>query len=159
MNKTKSLFVKSSNFSKSCILCKDDSHSLHKCEQFLHFSPQKRYETVRENHLCLNCLGFHKVAQCKSKHSCFHCKARHHSLLHRRQLYIVNDDSSPSLNASSTPADATPDTSSLSNRLTSDLLLRNAEEKGYPSYVSCLCFGQVRIYKERQGPPRLGEHV
>ncbi|GBN29372.1 hypothetical protein AVEN_57692-1, partial [Araneus ventricosus] len=115
MNKTKSLFVKSSNFSKSCILCKDDSHSLHKCDQFLHLSPQKRYETVRENHLCLNCLGFHKVTQCKSKHSCFHCKARHHSLLHRPQLHIVNDDSSPTLNTSSTPADATPDTSSLSN--------------------------------------------
>ncbi|GBM66014.1 hypothetical protein AVEN_39181-1 [Araneus ventricosus] len=115
MNKTKSLFVKSSNFTKSCILCKDDSHSLHKCDQFFHFSPQKRYETVRENHLCLNCLGFHKVTQCRSKHSCFHCKARHHSLLHRPQLHIVNDDSSPSLNASSTPADATPDTSSLSN--------------------------------------------
>ncbi|GBM58253.1 hypothetical protein AVEN_85851-1 [Araneus ventricosus] len=115
MNKAKSLFVKSSNFTKSCIRCKDDSHSLHKCDQFSHFSPQKRYETVRENHLCLNCLGFHKITQCKSKHSCFHCKARHHSLLHRPQLHIVNDDSSPSLNASSTPADATPDTSSLSN--------------------------------------------
>ncbi|GBM32471.1 hypothetical protein AVEN_176307-1 [Araneus ventricosus] len=61
MNKTKSLFVKSSNFSKSFILYKDDSHSLHKCDQFLNFSPQKRYETVRENHLCLSCLGFHKV--------------------------------------------------------------------------------------------------
>ncbi|CAL1274004.1 unnamed protein product [Larinioides sclopetarius] len=107
-NKTKSLFVKSSNFSKTCILCKDEAHSLHKCKQFLKFSPQKRYEVVRENHLCLNCLGCHKVATCKSRHSCFNCKARHHSLLHRDQMSGVNGHSPTAINESTPAADFSP---------------------------------------------------
>ncbi|KAF8784368.1 hypothetical protein HNY73_010056 [Argiope bruennichi] len=106
-NKARTLFVKPSNNPKYCILCRNADHPLHKCDQFLQFSPQKRYETVREKHLCLNCFGSHKIAQCKSKYTCFTCKEKHHTLLHRMQVSTVSDDSS-TMNSRQTPSVADP---------------------------------------------------
>ncbi|XP_055941843.1 uncharacterized protein LOC129971891 [Argiope bruennichi] len=117
-NKARTLFVKPSNNPKYCILCRNADHPLHKCDQFLQFSPQKRYETVREKHLCLNCFGSHKIAQCKSKHTCFTCKAKHHTLLHRMQVSTVSDDSS-SINSRQTPSVADPCSSCNPSPLTS----------------------------------------
>lgn len=53
------------------------------CANFQTKSPQERYETVKQLHLCPNCLrGNHSIKQCLSQHTCKTCHAKHNSLLH-----------------------------------------------------------------------------
>ena len=37
--------------------------------------------TVKRDHLCFNCLGRHKISDCKSKSKCRNCSCRHHTSL------------------------------------------------------------------------------
>lgn len=65
-----------------CFLCKGD-HTIYKCTEFLNKSPSERYQLVKNNHMCLNCLSStHSVKDCKSSFHCHKCKQRHHTLLH-----------------------------------------------------------------------------
>ena len=59
-----------------CVFCKG-AHSATKCDVILEQS--KRMELVKQEKLCYNCLGHHKVSQCQSKGRCKHCKGRHHT--------------------------------------------------------------------------------
>lgn len=61
-----------------CVFCKG-AHSTTKCDTVL--EQPKRMELVRQEKLCYNCLGHHKVSQCQSKGRCKHCKGRHHTSL------------------------------------------------------------------------------
>ncbi|XP_055605769.1 uncharacterized protein LOC129753943 [Uranotaenia lowii] len=64
-----------------CACCKQ-AHFLFQCEQFRALSPQLRFELVKKNGLCINCLkGTHQARNCSSG-SCKSCSKRHHSLLH-----------------------------------------------------------------------------
>ena len=63
---------------QACAYCKGP-HAAHQCTTVV--DHQKRIEVVRQNHLCFNCLGRHKVSQCTSKFHCRHCKRKHHTSL------------------------------------------------------------------------------
>ncbi|XP_045778202.1 uncharacterized protein LOC123876110 [Maniola jurtina] len=57
--------------------------------------PTVRVQFVKDNNLCLNCIGFHSLENCKSRIRCF-CGASHHSKLHAgiepaTQALIQND--------------------------------------------------------------------
>ncbi|XP_063377545.1 uncharacterized protein LOC134664729 [Cydia fagiglandana] len=66
-----------------CAFCKED-HYIFNCKQFAKQPLDDRYNFVRENNLCFNCLiPNHAVWRCRQKSSCQVCKRRHHSLLHR----------------------------------------------------------------------------
>ncbi|KAG8187427.1 hypothetical protein JTE90_009501 [Oedothorax gibbosus] len=66
---------------KKCKLC-SLSHGLWNCETFKNMSIKERFNTVKSLNLCIKSLkANHRVAQCKSKHSC-HCKKNHNELLH-----------------------------------------------------------------------------
>ena len=61
MNKCSSSFPKSkSAFFNSqqnvCVLCKDNSYSIYQCSIFKGYSVLERYELVKKNKLCINCL-------------------------------------------------------------------------------------------------------
>ena len=43
--------------------------------------PKQRTDIVRQEKLCFNCLGHHKVSICNSKHRCHNCKRKHHTSL------------------------------------------------------------------------------
>ncbi|XP_052741850.1 uncharacterized protein LOC128198806 [Bicyclus anynana] len=66
-----------------CILCKNEKHNhLYKCPNFMKLTPQKRFQVVKNNSYCTNCLStLHKTASCLSTHNCAHCNQRHSSLL------------------------------------------------------------------------------
>lgn len=66
---------------KICIVCNQD-HSLTQCDKFLKLSPVNRHAKAKELQLCVNCLGFHFIKNCRSKFACKSCKKRHHTLLH-----------------------------------------------------------------------------
>ena len=70
--------------SKLCIMCSTSNHEhLYNCPQFLQLTPQDRYNFVKQNGLCTNCLSnMHKVFTCKSQRNCSQCSYRHNSLLH-----------------------------------------------------------------------------
>ena len=63
----------------SCIYCHSTTHSPSACNTVS--DHQKRLDIVRKENLCFNCLGRHRVAQCRSKSRCKHCKGKHHTSL------------------------------------------------------------------------------
>lgn len=83
--KSRNLFLKSKSQTSNCILCKDASHTIYKCNKFKDMSVSDRYEAVKNLKLCFNCLHHsHTLANCKSKVSCSICNRKsHHSLLHK----------------------------------------------------------------------------
>lgn len=71
-----------------CVCCNQTDHfNLYKCPQFLKMSVIDRFNYLKENKACTNCLSTsHSNSACKSVHSCRHCNNRHHSLICRKQI-------------------------------------------------------------------------
>nr|CAI5828954.1 unnamed protein product [Callosobruchus analis] len=68
----------------SCNFCKRSGHCISKCFKFKALTPGERYNIVRDNHWCFNCLSAtHGVRSCTSSVSCTECNKKHHILLHR----------------------------------------------------------------------------
>ena len=61
-----------------CVYCQG-SHTPVNCD--IVKEPQQRLELVKHNKLCFNCLGNHRVSQCKSKSRCRRCNRKHHTSL------------------------------------------------------------------------------
>ncbi len=53
--------------------------------------PEKQLAIVKQANLCFNCLGHHKVSQCKSKYRCKTCTRKHHTSLCNPQKPPNND--------------------------------------------------------------------
>ena len=65
-----------------CILCHED-HILSACCRFRGMTQKQRFEFVKHEKLCLNCLQkTHFLDKCLSNKRCFVCQGKHHSLLH-----------------------------------------------------------------------------
>ncbi|CAG4991977.1 unnamed protein product [Colias eurytheme] len=65
----------------TCFHCKKD-HVLSECPQFIKLSTHERWDVVKKNRVCFNCLkGKHRKENCR-KPPCEKCKRWHHSLLH-----------------------------------------------------------------------------
>ena len=62
---------------QTCVFCK----GLHMTNQCTTTDCHQRLEIVKQNSLCFNCLGKHKVSSCPSKHRCHKCQRKHHSSL------------------------------------------------------------------------------
>jgi hypothetical protein len=68
----------------SCKVCKEGSHPLFKCEDFRGRTTQQRFEIVKTNNLCFNCLtSGHGTSKCSSSGRCRVCQQQHHTLLHQ----------------------------------------------------------------------------
>lgn len=77
-----STFVINTTANGTCPLCQEN-HSIYKCSVFNSKSPKERYDLVKQNKWCSNCLGLkHLSKNCNSLISCRICNGRHHSLLH-----------------------------------------------------------------------------
>ena len=85
---------------KSCIFCKGP-HFPNDCT--IVTDPEKRNNFVKQNRLCFNCLGKHKVVDCKSKGTCRKCSKRHHT-----SLCGGNSKSSTAVTESTRGSTATP---------------------------------------------------
>jgi hypothetical protein len=66
---------------RPCPICKED-HMIYNCETFKGHSTGERREQVNQLGLCFNCLGRHRIRNCKSIVACRTCAQRHHTLLH-----------------------------------------------------------------------------
>ncbi|XP_065896204.1 uncharacterized protein [Dysidea avara] len=61
----------------ACVFCKGP-HTANQCTTTDH---HRRLDIVKQNNLCFNCLGKHKVSTCSSKHRCRKCHRKHHTSL------------------------------------------------------------------------------
>ena len=71
----------------ACHLCKEQGHETLKCPELKLGSVDERWQLVRENRLCFNCLKpvntFHYSSVCRQpKCSVEGCGRRHHTMLH-----------------------------------------------------------------------------
>ncbi|XP_071177507.1 uncharacterized protein [Mytilus edulis] len=62
----------------SCAYCKEP-HFSSECTKYI--DQNDRMKIVKEDRLCFNCLGRHRVVDCKSKSNCKKCDRRHHTSL------------------------------------------------------------------------------
>ena len=62
---------------KICAFCKAHDHASANCTIFK--TAADRLSIVKRDRLCFNCLGRHKVADCKSTNNCWICDKRHHT--------------------------------------------------------------------------------
>ncbi|XP_038117973.1 uncharacterized protein LOC6051048 [Culex quinquefasciatus] len=59
---------------RRCPFCKEYPHSAFRCQKLQQMTVQERYEAVKRNGLCLNCLSpLHLIRNCTSG-SCRHCR-------------------------------------------------------------------------------------
>lgn len=85
-----------------CIFCKSETHNIYSCPSFAAFSVMQRFEFVKAQRLCLNCLvAGHMVSKCKAS-KCRVCSKPHHSLLHRYNTPVQGE--TPSIHATASDA-------------------------------------------------------
>ncbi|XP_039301765.1 uncharacterized protein LOC120356926 [Solenopsis invicta] len=61
----------------------DGSHFIDSCNEFAAKPTEDRREFVVSKRLCANCLGNHRLTECKSAKRCRLCGGHHHTLIHR----------------------------------------------------------------------------
>lgn len=72
-----------------CITC-GDTHKLYTCPEFQKLTTEQRWQEIRNNNLCGNCLQpNHRIYECRSS-ACKECGKRHHTLLHRKETTCNN---------------------------------------------------------------------
>ena len=81
-----------------CAFCKGP-HPSHSCTTNTEYPA--RIDLVKQENLCFNCLGHHKVSQCTSKFCCKKCKKRHHTSLCNTEPPKPNEGRSASLGGAS----------------------------------------------------------
>ncbi|XP_036347872.1 uncharacterized protein LOC118757252, partial [Rhagoletis pomonella] len=69
---------------KQCKVCKSYEHKVAQCEVFKNFSLQRKWEAVKANNLCRQCLNPHR-RKCYLNRICGKdgCTVKHHPLLHK----------------------------------------------------------------------------
>ncbi|XP_062538692.1 uncharacterized protein LOC134206967 [Armigeres subalbatus] len=65
-----------------CCFCAEPFHPAFLCKRFQKMKTPERYDAVRKNGLCMNCLSSGHLARNCSKGVCRQCGRKHHTLLH-----------------------------------------------------------------------------
>ncbi|XP_071051383.1 uncharacterized protein [Onthophagus taurus] len=72
----------------SCTFCKNNDHFTFKCEKLLKLPINERYNELKKNNICTNCLkSGHTPNKCNSK-SCQICQKRHNTILHDKNFHL-----------------------------------------------------------------------
>lgn len=101
---------KHSNKPSSCTLC-SSNHYITSCPQYTAKSPSQRRETLKQYNLCFNCLGSHRVANCRITKRCLKCGHKHHTTIHQKEAaQSTSSDTTPSTSNSKSTHSASTDT-------------------------------------------------
>ena len=65
----------------TCCICSGDNFVMH-CQEFRTETSEQRKAVVSNKNLCFNCLGSHRLSECKSAKRCLQCSGQHYTLLH-----------------------------------------------------------------------------
>ena len=78
---------------RPCIFC-GSNHRATNCDQVIEV--KKRKDIVIVKGLCFNCLGRHKVSNCRSTNRCRHCRRKHHTAICEQQTNsTLNPEAAP----------------------------------------------------------------
>ena len=78
---------------RPCIFC-GSYHSATNCDQVTEVKERKDIVIVKG--LCFNCLGRHKVSNCRSTNRCRHCRRKHHTAISEQQTNsTLNPEAAP----------------------------------------------------------------
>ncbi|XP_076247964.1 uncharacterized protein LOC143187623 [Calliopsis andreniformis] len=67
---------------EKCVFC-EQPHVVATCKKFKTLSPEQRFQYMKNNQYCINCLAStHTVTHCRTSMSCKQCNGRHHTILH-----------------------------------------------------------------------------
>jgi len=66
----------------SCSFC-NAAHYIASCSEFSAKPVAERHNFAVQKNLCFNCLGSHRLSDCRTIKRCRKCKGQHHTLLHR----------------------------------------------------------------------------
>jgi hypothetical protein len=81
--------IQEDNKQFSCYYCKNPTHTINKCAEFLDLSHHDKIQNVNNRNLCKNCLRpNHSTADCRSKFKCKYCHQNHNSLLHQQDVVL-----------------------------------------------------------------------
>jgi len=82
-----------------CYVCASQTHSVPACEVFKNAPVNRKWEYVREKHMCRQCLGVHR-RKCSSTKICDidGCKSKHHPLLHNNRTVVEQQTASNAAN-------------------------------------------------------------
>lgn len=84
--------------SSTCCFCGSSEHNIANCSAFSNLVVSERFNFVKRNGHCINCLNKgHRVSKCPSKSRCRVCKSSHHTLLH---IYSRPENAASSMNNS-----------------------------------------------------------
>ncbi|XP_063435623.1 uncharacterized protein LOC134716543 [Mytilus trossulus] len=88
---------------KPCIYC-GESHSPNTCMKIV--DQKARLEILKQKKACFNCLGNHRVTDCKSKGTCKQCGRKHHTsiCLNKSQSSVSSNSISNRNNKDNKPA-------------------------------------------------------
>lgn len=151
VNTSQSQFPSNSNI--SCFICKGQ-HRVYVCQQFSNAALERRWQLVRENRMCSNCLGKgHTRDTCSSTRRCFKCNVNHHTLLHNynKASFMQQDETSvaatpPTTSNTTSPTPSIepsiPTTSAATSEDPKGTALTNARTKGFvimPTAVIDIC--------------------
>lgn len=82
-SKTCTLTAQPRHDAQRCIACRQDSHPLYRCKEFIRLSPTNRLNLAQRYKLCVNCLNnTHMTKQCTTSGRCQKCGKGHHTLVH-----------------------------------------------------------------------------
>ena len=89
---------------RSCVVC-NQSHRLYQCGPFKSTQPNKRFQIVKINNLCFNCLlPYHIYRNCRKPSQCSvpNCGLKHSKFLHvARENRFSSESASTSVNPAS----------------------------------------------------------
>lgn len=79
----------------SCKICGIDCKNISECREFQNLSVTKRWNIVKNLHLCLLCLKRHRFP-CRYPVKCEQCQRKHHPLLHTDDNPVLENNLIPS---------------------------------------------------------------
>lgn len=83
----------------TCVLC-SAKHFLNQCPQYTSQTTQQRHALITKHGLCYNCLGKHRVSECRSTRRCMKCGKKHHTTIHKKNPSTTENSSKKNQNAS-----------------------------------------------------------
>ena len=102
-HKSRAFHLKESK-SETCPAC-EGQHAVYQCATFKEWNTDRRHGLVRRKHLCFNCLSHHHLIEaCSSIRTCRECKQKHHTLLHRNNRSVEQEEKQPVFSGVITPA-------------------------------------------------------
>jgi len=78
--------------SASCSFC-SSAHYISSCPDFAAKTAEERYSFVAQKNLCYNCLGAHRLNECRTAKRCRRCNGKHHTLIHRGSTTATSSSS------------------------------------------------------------------